>query len=62
MGMAAFSKVAWSKDDVLGPYLGKLVPTKTDNNDYYQQVKLGAVFQSDTPQEFAYVDAELCGT
>lgn len=21
MGMAAFSKVAWSKDDILGPYL-----------------------------------------
>ena len=31
MDMAAFSKVAWSKDYILGPYLGKLIPTKTEN-------------------------------
>jgi hypothetical protein len=62
MGIAAFSKVAWSKDDILGPYLGKLIPKKTDNTDYCQQIKIGAAFGSNTPQEVAYVDAEERGT
>lgn len=62
MGIGSYSKVAWSKGDILGAYLGELIRQKTHNTDYTQQIKMGPDFERSRSAEYAYVDAEASGT
>jgi hypothetical protein len=60
MGYGVVSKHHWDEDDVLGAYVGKLIPTQTDNTDYCHEIHIGAEFAG-KEAEVAYVDAEECG-
>jgi hypothetical protein len=60
MGYGVVSKYHWDEDDVLGAYVGKLIPMQTENTDYCHEVHIGAEF-AEKEAEVAYVDAEECG-
>jgi hypothetical protein len=60
MGYGLYSKQSWKKGDVLGVYLGELIPRRNKSTDYCHQVKIGPDF-SKTEAQVAYVDAEKCG-
>jgi hypothetical protein len=61
MGRGLYSKQAWEKGDVLGIYLGELIPGRSDKRtDYCHQVKIGPDF-SKAEAQVAYIDAEKYG-
>lgn len=60
MGSGLFSKQLWSKGDILGMYLGELIPLRTSNTDYCHEVVIGPAFTK-TEAPVAYIDAKLCG-
>ncbi|KAF9699552.1 hypothetical protein EKO04_002310 [Ascochyta lentis] len=68
MGYGLFSKMnprvgwkgTWEKDDILGAYLGELIPACTENTDYCHEVTIGPEFQKKSAP-MAYIDAEKCG-
>jgi hypothetical protein len=69
MGYGLFSKMnskvgwkeTWKKDDILGAYLGELIPERTGNTDYCHEVTIGPEFKN-TRAPVAYIDAEKCGS
>lgn len=60
MGFGLHSKQEWNKDDVLGAYLGELIPKRNSNPDYCHEVFIGPEFTK-TKATIAYIDAEHCG-
>ena len=60
MGYGLFSKWAWHKGDVLGAYLGELIPEQPETTDYCHQVQIGLEF-TEAAATFAYIDAEEYG-
>ncbi|KZM26353.1 hypothetical protein ST47_g2587 [Ascochyta rabiei] len=69
MGYGLFSKANPSvgltgtlkKDDILGAYLGELIPARNDNTDYCHEVTIDPEFQK-TSAPVAYIDAEKHGS
>ncbi|KAF2132753.1 SET domain-containing protein [Dothidotthia symphoricarpi CBS 119687] len=60
MGYGLYSKWKWKKNDIIGPYLGELIPETSDNTAYCHEVSIGPMFSNvETP--VAYIDAEHCG-
>lgn len=60
MGSGLYSKRAWKDGDILGAYLGELIPNRTSNTEYCHEVVIGPAFEK-TKAPIAYIDAELCG-
>lgn len=60
MGYGLHSKQEWEEGDILGAYLGELIPRRTGNTDYCHEVLVGPEF-SKTGAKVAYIDAEHCG-
>ncbi|KAF2035976.1 hypothetical protein EK21DRAFT_106810 [Setomelanomma holmii] len=62
MGHGLFSKVNWSAGDILGPYLGELVPERTENAWYAHEGSIGLIFSKQKTNNIAYLDAETQGS
>jgi hypothetical protein len=68
MGYGLYSKMnpgtgwkgVWKKDEILGAYLGELLPEHTCNTDYCHEVTIGPKFEK-TVAPIAYIDAEKHG-
>lgn len=60
MGCGLHSKQEWEKDDILGAYLGELIPQHNYNTEYCHEVFVGPE-SSKTSATIAYIDAEKCG-
>ncbi|KAL6711811.1 hypothetical protein ACN47E_002854 [Coniothyrium glycines] len=60
-GYGLFSRQAWTRGDVLGIYLGELLPARTQNTDYCHEIAIGPTY-SKVGSVVAYVDAEKCGS
>ncbi|KAH6638201.1 hypothetical protein C7974DRAFT_451488 [Boeremia exigua] len=60
MGHGLFSKCNWKKGNILGAYLGELIPSRTSNTEYCHEVFIGPEFEK-TGASIAYIDAERCG-
>lgn len=61
MGYGLFSKVSWSAGEILGPYLGELLPSKPPQIGYVHSVKIGLNSTVQDVDTVAYVDAEVVG-
>jgi hypothetical protein len=61
MGHGLYSKTAWTNGDMMGLYLGELLPTRTENTDYVHEVSIGPNFSRAKPT-LAYVDAFEVGS
>ncbi|KAF1842663.1 SET domain-containing protein [Cucurbitaria berberidis CBS 394.84] len=59
-GYGLYSKWKWTKGDILGAYLGEMIPEKPENTDYCHEVKIGPMFGK-TKAMVGYVDAEKYG-
>ncbi|KAF2451318.1 SET domain-containing protein [Karstenula rhodostoma CBS 690.94] len=62
MGYGLFSKVSWRAGEILGLYLGELVPDKTPQSNYVHSVHIGPKFAKQDTGLVAYIDAEEVGT
>ncbi|KAJ4363714.1 Histone-lysine N-methyltransferase ehmt1 [Ascochyta clinopodiicola] len=68
MGYGLYSKAnprvgwngTWKKTDILGAYLGELLPARNENTDYCHEVTIGPEFQK-TSAPVAYIDSEKYG-
>ncbi|KAF1833031.1 SET domain-containing protein [Decorospora gaudefroyi] len=60
MGYGLYAKQRWAKGDILGLYLGELIPEPGVNTDYCHQVKIGPEF-SNAEAQVAYVNARRFG-
>ncbi|KAF9739811.1 SET domain-containing protein [Paraphaeosphaeria minitans] len=61
MGYGLFSKVSWSAGEILGPYLGELVPEKAPQSGYVHSVSIGPKFTKQDTISVAYIDADRVG-
>jgi SET domain-containing protein len=62
MGYGLFSKVAWNNGEIIGPYLGELVPRKPAQTEYAHRIHIGPKFWKKETEALAYVDAEEAGS
>ncbi|KAJ4992122.1 set domain protein [Stagonosporopsis vannaccii] len=56
MDCGLYSKCKWTKGDILGVYIGELVPLRPSDTEYCHEVVIGPAFEK-TEAPVAYVDA-----
>ncbi|KAF2850682.1 SET domain-containing protein [Plenodomus tracheiphilus IPT5] len=69
MGFGLILKQTWNKGDVLGVYLGELIPYRSYNTDYCHEVNIGPDFSGHSRktgsttavEDTAYIDAGTHG-
>lgn len=61
IGHGLFSKVSWGAGEILGAYLGELVPDQAPQSGYVHAVHIGPKFTNQDNRPVAYVDAETVG-